>query len=253
MTNDKLRLVVLFSVAFLAIASAVATAKGEAQVLNPAFIRARDLYNQADAETRRQMLNHWIQLSNEQKELWRLAGDVDRLNAQRQPIPWLGSYNARIVSWQNDLGSFSASLQLKSVEHHSTEAEKLLPKNPDGELEPASAEARKGFDDHGEPSGHLDAVHTTSAGNPMRDPVIPKEEYLRDSVVAKAVNDREVAKKQWEKAEAELKTLAPTDPKNHLRIVELREKSDTAKNKVIYDNFSIGDRVNSLSKETKSQ
>lgn len=76
---------------------------------------------------------------------------------------WLENYNARIVSWQNDLGSFSASLQAKSVVHHSTEAKKLLPKDPDGALEPASAEARKGFDTGGTPAGHLDAAHVTGA------------------------------------------------------------------------------------------
>jgi hypothetical protein len=146
----------------------------------------------------------------------------------------------------------NAGDQLESAKHHGTEAMKKLPKNPEGELEPASAEARKPFDDHGDAAGHLDAVHTSSAGNPLRDPVVPKE-YLNDSVVTKAMNDRGVAKKEWEKAEAELKTLDKSNPRDQVKIVALREKSDAAKNKVIYDNFSIGDRVKALSKGTKSQ
>lgn len=111
--SSVLRFVILISVAVLAATSAVPRAEGQSQVLNPNFIKARDLYNQADTETQREMSSRWTQLQNEQKDLWRLAGEVDRLNAQNQPIPWINNYNARILNWQAGLVDFAAALKAK--------------------------------------------------------------------------------------------------------------------------------------------
>lgn len=145
------------------------------------------------------------------------------------------------------LDQFSAGVQLSSAAFHSKNAvEKRTP-------EEISEEARKAFDRRGDFAGKVEPSRTVYSVNLMRDADIPKKEWESDTTIASAIEKREVAKQEWKKAEADLKVLETSDPTNLLKKQALRQQSDTAKNVVIYENFSIGDRVNALSRQAKSQ
>ncbi len=105
---------------------------------------------------------------------------------------------------------------------------------------------RKNFDEGGaQGDGSLAAAHTLSAGPPTKDPVIPRE-LQNDPKVTNAVTKRAAARSDIQRIETELKTLSPSNPKDQVKIAQLRDKEQRDQREVQYENYSIGEQISAL-------
>ncbi len=105
-----LRKVVL---SLLLVLSNTAVYGADAQRENPLYLEARSLWQELSSSTfdpssKAQYGKRFGDLAQEQKQLWRLAGEVDRGQCAGG---CLTSYNNRIVAWQSQLVQYSRDVQ----------------------------------------------------------------------------------------------------------------------------------------------
>ncbi len=86
---------------------------GAAQVLNPLYVQARNLWQQMSASsiavsTKAEYGRRFGDLANEQRRLWQLAAQVD---ARQCSGACLNSYNNSVVAWQANLAKFNGDIQ----------------------------------------------------------------------------------------------------------------------------------------------
>jgi hypothetical protein len=91
----------------------------QVQVLNPSFVKARDLWRELSASSlspdeKAPYGRRFGSLAREQQSLWSLAGEVDRGQCKGQCVT---AYNNRVIAWQSSLAAFNrdAHLALEST------------------------------------------------------------------------------------------------------------------------------------------
>lgn len=126
------------------------------------------------------------------------------------------------------LAETEAARQLKTTEHHSTTA---VPLNDD----PASAAARKGFDEGGVSAGTIAVPESPASAVQRGDPVVPESQ--RTPQITAMESERGDLRKNIATFETERSKL---DPKTDaVKISEIKQKQSDAESKVHYLNFSI--------------
>lgn len=156
------------------------------------------------------------------------AGAVRYFKEALDYSPNDGNIRHNLQRAQQRLRDAEAARQLKSTQYHSTTAAPL-------NKEPASAEARQGFDTGGKPAGTLNDSAVNAGAGGGRDPIVPASK--RTPRITALEHERDEVKKSIAALEAERMTLNPkTDA---VKISEIKQRESQAENKIHYLNMSI--------------
>lgn len=120
--------------------------------------------------------------------------------------------------------------------------------------EEASGRAQLVFDTAGIGAKPLEKL-IVDGRSPTHNFKVPKE-MRKDEKVVYLLERRDEAKKVLEAYEKELEKIKETEkdtPEKKVKIVKAREKIDKTKNKVIFYNFSLNDRISQLKKQGEAQ
>jgi tetratricopeptide (TPR) repeat protein len=144
--------------------------------------------------------------------------------------------NAARIAQEQKVRESEAARQLMSVQQHSEAAQGLASKSA---TEPASVEARRGFDTGGQSAGGIPGPAVYAGSGSGKDPVVPKEK--RTPAITKLERDRTVFRKEITTLDQKLKTLDPQ--KDSVEISKIKQQESTAQNKIHYLNFSISEEL----------
>jgi len=175
------------------------------------------------ANENRKKIEQWLAGEEKKKATRAAVADLNgAANRDRSPAPVArldfmestGAFGTKVVKPVQAPAAASAGAtagtdtkaadQLKSGEYHGQKAQDLLPANPEGPLEPSSAEARKLFDTAGQDKGHLDASGINAPPGSVEMPVVPGE-MANDPIIAQDVKHLTEWNQQLRQANEELK------------------------------------------------